>query len=313
MTDVSRPKIMLTMDPLQSNIDFASGGIGNGDLTFTEFSGMWDVDLDRQSVTMISSISLWELSRFYQEQAAVKWKKSITPEEFSDYKDAFYKAWKKGLITDNGIDIKEKDKWFYQGKDTRIEWNPALHLLFPETMHHYYHFYSASSKFEGFYDSMRDHFGHVDQYGRPMKKQKGERNQIYKGDTWIYNPIMKYLFTSNGDDESKENDIWINGKITCYFVERRVRTNDDDKFTTVVVPEFLCHEKYGQMYLDGNPRYKYYYTVGVVQDCRNSGYCFDYMKDFYKNMKNSPSNARDVTRENYLRNTRELKINIFSS
>jgi hypothetical protein len=307
--DESEATILLSMEHSSSERYDGLMNASNGDLVFTEEPTIWDVKLDKTEIIPMTPINIFHCSILANHDDTKKIYDNVV-------KEKFIKHWRNGLITNKGtsknmLDAKNNGSlWQTQnGNSEDVNFNQTLFLYYPETQHHIFKFFSACST----WDSPSDRGNYDIESSPKYQKRESIKNHIFKGKTDCINPIFQYKLPSDISEWKKttKNKIWRGGKITCYFVEVSYKVGDEDK--KVVVQEFLCEEKYGASYLNsGDIRYKYYQPIGTVETY-DGGYCYDYIFDILKLENKTDGLKWKTTYENFLKKTRTIKINIFSS
>lgn len=159
----------------------------------------------------------------------------------------------------------------------------------PTLMNKYYKFFSVTSE----YDTMDKSLEKIKKRGRNHKKVV--KNHYLKGDVYVRNPILKIGRLNT----TKQNNIWIGAKITCYFIVYTGKGYDKG----IVIPEFVCGEHYGEL-AHKDDKYSDYQPVGEVL-MWDGKYGTDDLLEYREIGKRV--NEKSINREG----DSELKINIY--
>lgn len=321
----SEPTLILTMEQSSSEKLYNIMNVSNGDLVFTEHPAIYGENLDSTEIIPVNAFNMAIMS-IYAYDAYVK-------DKDNSYKEAlekFYSDWKNGIINDQGrytIDLPtdkkgKNDLWSHKFKNTKgevetLNFHPQFYSLFPETQWYYYRFFSACSSYDGPDTGKDGHLGrfNVDEESRSKyRRLTPVKGQTIYGCQFVHNPVLPTRWDGKNNID---NNIWKGGFITCYFIKREKR-KDEEHGEGMVMQEFICEHKYGQRYLEsGDERFKYYQPIGIVRQY-DGGYAYDVLSE-YLNIINSNTIENynngfkaEKSIETYLKKTREIKINIFN-
>jgi hypothetical protein len=300
-----------------SSIDSQKGNmftnIGNRQIIFIQSKHIYDAGFEYNGIIPYDIPNLMQLCmEHYREIVTQNGTTGIRVTKLDDFRHPeIKKLIKNDQLTLNGKVINSlgefEDMDTFMGKlHNELKNVKFEHIMIhtsPILMAKCYKFFSVTSEYDSIDDTSR----------KLMKRHRSgnviKKDHYLRGDVYVKNPIIK----SNRLNEGVDNKIWIGGKITCYFVkytgkgyvhDNTTITQKDNK-NGIVIPEFLCGEKYGELADIDPERYGSWHHIGEIISW-DGKYGKDYLKK-YSDQNSSIYDEKDIN----IGSNSELKINIY--